>query len=59
MVQENNDTRGLTQRELLLEVRTDVKDLNRRLSKSPTRMEIYGTIGLGASLIFGIVAFVA
>ncbi len=59
MIKESDETRGMSLRELVLELRQDVRDQNKRINKRPTRMEIYGTVGLGASLIFGIVAFVA
>lgn len=58
MTKESDETRGMSLRELVLEVRAEVKDQNKRIDKRPTRMEIYGTVGLGASLIFGLVAFV-
>ena len=58
MTKESDETRGLSLRELLLEVRQDVKDQNKRINKRPTRMEIYGTVGLGSTLILGIVTLV-
>lgn len=50
---EQDDTRGLTQRELLLEVRTDVKRLHFDLSSKVGRVEMYSALGLIVTLIVG------
>ena len=49
---DTDDTRGLSQRELLLEVRQDIKDIRddriretAEIGKRPTRPEIYSAIG--------------
>ncbi len=54
MVKENGDTRGLSQRELLLEVRNDIKEIKQGQGKRPTRTELYGTIGAVVAVIIGI-----
>ncbi len=48
---DTDDTRGLSQREILLEVRQDIKEIKEerieeatQLGKRPTRPEIYGAI---------------
>ncbi len=56
MVKETNDTRGMSLRELVLELRGEVKKVNEGLGKRPTRTELYVTVGLGASVVFGIIA---
>lgn len=48
---EANDTRGLSQRELILEMRKDIKEMKRENSKRPTRTEVYGTVGTVAILL--------
>lgn len=50
---EHDDTRGLSQRELLLEVRVDVKQL---LSTKVGRLEMYSALGLIVTLV-GVAAF--
>ena len=52
---EPNDTRGMSLRELVLEMRLDLKDQNRRIARRPTRAELYGTAGLASGVIFGLV----
>lgn len=58
-MKDTDDTRGLTQRELLLEVRQDVKeikvDYNFQFGRRPTRTEIYGALG-GISVMLAIAA---
>ena len=56
MVREDNGTRGLSLRDLVLELRKDVKDIKLGLGKRPTRTELYGTIGAVLALVFGISA---
>ena len=56
MVKETDDTRGMSLRELVLELRGEVKKGNEGLGKRPTRTELYVTVGLGASVVFGIIA---
>lgn len=55
MAEESDETRGLSIRELLLELRQDVKDQNGRISKRPTRTEVLATLGTGGALVFGLV----
>ena len=53
---EDQDTRGLTQRELIIELRDDVKDL---LRFSVSRRELYTVVGLASTALtiaIGIVA---
>ncbi len=57
MVKENGDTRGLSQRELILEVRNDIKEIKQGQGKRPTRTELYGTIGAVVAVVVGINAF--
>ena len=45
MPHEDDATRGLTLRELLLELRADVKELVESNSKKPDRKEVYGVLG--------------
>ena len=47
---DNDQTRGLSQRELLLEVRQDIKDIKMDMGKRPLRSEIYGALG-GVSVL--------
>ena len=54
---EPNGTRGLSQRELILILIQDVRDLKRASSKRPTRLELYGTIGAVVALVTSILAF--
>ena len=56
MPKEGNGTRGLSLRELVLELRKDVKDIKQGLGKRPTRVELYGTIGAVLALVTGITA---
>lgn len=56
MVREDNGTRGMSLRELVLELRRDVKDIKLGLGKRPTRAELYGTIGAVLALVVGISA---
>ena len=53
---EDQDTRGLTQRELILELRGDVKNL---LMFSVSRRELYTVVGLASTALtiaIGVVA---
>ena len=52
---EHDDTRGLSQRELLLEVRDDVKDIVSVLSGKVGRTEMYSALGLVVTVIAGAV----
>lgn len=52
---ENEDTRGLSQRELLLEVRSDVKRIHFDLSSKVGRTEMYSALGLVVTVIAGAV----
>ncbi len=56
MAKEDNGTRGLSLRELVLETRKDVKEIKRGLGKRPTRTELYGTIGAVLAIVVGISA---
>ena len=56
MVKEDNGTRGLSLRELVLELRKDVKEIKQGLGKRPTRSELYGTIGAVLAIVIGISA---
>ena len=49
-MRDNDQTRGLSQRELLLEVRQDIKDMRLDMGKRPFRSEIYGALG-GVSVL--------
>jgi hypothetical protein len=53
---EPEDTRGLSQRELILILMKQVEKLNAGMGKRPTRVELWGTLTFTASVIFGIVA---
>lgn len=63
-----NGQRGLSQRELIIEVRDDVRSLSeklavyeRGLSKRPTRAEVYGLFiltGAVAGIVISIAGFV-
>ena len=53
---ENGDTRGLSQRELILRLMEQVGKINVGLGKRPTRTELYATLGLGVALIGGVTA---
>ncbi len=53
---EPRDTRGLSQRELILRLMDTVEKLNQGMGKRPTRTELYATVGLATSVIFGISA---
>ena len=53
---ENGDTRGLSQRELILKLMEQVEKINVGLGKRPTRTELYATIGVVTSLLIGITA---
>ncbi len=56
MSEEKQDTRGLTQRELILELRGDVKNL---LMFSVSRRELYTVVGLASTALtiaIGVVA---
>ena len=44
-------------RELVLELREDVKVIRTGLAKRPTRAEVYGTIAAVITLVVGITAF--
>jgi len=57
---DTDETRGLSQRELLLELRQDVKELRQHrlteiddLGRRPTRGEIYSALG-AVSLLWGL-----
>ncbi len=54
---EEDDTRGLNQRELLLEVRSDVKRIHFDLSSKVGRVEMYSAFGLVVTLV-GIAIYV-
>ena len=65
---EQQDTRGLTQRELILEMRSDIKSLvdeqadteahvERELGKRPTRAEVLSTIGTFGVIIGLVISF--
>ncbi len=54
---ENEDTRGLSQRELILKLMQQVEKINEGLGKRPTRTELYATIGVVTSIVLGITAF--
>ncbi|KKM15748.1 hypothetical protein LCGC14_1692870 [marine sediment metagenome] len=53
---EPDDTRGLSQRELILRLMTAVEKLNQGMGKRPTRLELYGTLGFTVTAIVGISA---
>ena len=57
MAREQDTTRGMSLRELVLELREDVKIIRTGLAKRPTRAEVYGTIGAVLTLVVGITAF--
>jgi hypothetical protein len=48
---EDNDTRGLSQRELLLEVRADVKELHFGMGTKVGRMEMWSALGLIVTIL--------
>jgi len=61
-MKDTDETRGLSQRELLLELRRDVKDIKdertveaHELGKRPTRTEIYSALG-GAAVLMGLLS---
>ena len=54
VAKEGNGTRGLSLRELVLELRKDVKEIKQGLGKRPTRTELYGTIAAVLSIVVGI-----
>ncbi len=56
---EEDDTLGLTQRELLIEVRSDVKLIGQVLSGKVGRTEMYSALGLIVTLIVTVVFAVA
>ncbi len=56
---EEQDTRGLSQRELLLEVRSDVKAIVDVLSGKVGRVEMYSALGLIVTLVVAAVFAVA
>jgi hypothetical protein len=56
-MKENGDTRGLSQRELILTLMKQVENLNDGMIKRPTRVELYGTIGAVTSITLGIIHF--
>ena len=56
MVKESETTRGMSLRELVLEMREDLKKQNERIGKRPTRTELYGTLAAGVSILGGIIA---
>jgi hypothetical protein len=47
---EEEDTRGMTLRELVLELRIDNKD-------KPSRREVYSVLGVYGALMIGLIAF--
>lgn len=55
MPHEDDATRGLTLRELLLELRADVKELVDSNSKKPDRKEVWATI-IGVATVMSIAA---
>ncbi len=55
---ENGDTRGLSQRELILKLMQQVEKINVGLGKRPTRTELYATIGVVTSLVIGITTLI-
>ncbi len=46
-------------RELVLEMRTDIKAVQARLAKTPSRAEVWTTLGTGGAVIFGLVKLIA
>ncbi len=48
------ETRGLSQRELILLLMEKFEKLNEGVAKRPTRTELYGTIGAVLALVVGI-----
>jgi len=54
-MQDTDATRGLSQRELLLEVRQDVKDMRGKMDARPTRAEVYGSLA-ALSVMIGVYA---
>lgn len=54
MSHDNDATRGMTLRELMLEVREEVKLLNKTISDKPDRKEIYGVMGLVVTVSLGL-----
>ncbi len=56
---EPDDTRGLTIRELVLEVRADVKQhVNNGHSNTPTRTEMFSALFIIAGLVIGILRLI-
>ena len=53
---EPDDTRGLSQRELILRLMEQVEKLNQGMGKRPTRLELYSTVGMVGVVISGVVA---
>ena len=53
---EGNGTLGLTLREIVLEIRDDIKEIKLGLGKRPTRTELWGTIGGVLAIVIGITA---
>ncbi len=56
---ENDDTSGMSQRELLIEVRSDVKEIRFDLSSKVGRAEMYSALGLVVTLVVAAVFAVA
>lgn len=52
---ENEETRGMSLREIVLELRDELKKQNERIAKTPTRTEIYGALGVTTGVVFGII----
>lgn len=52
---ETLETLGLTQRELILEMRADIKELTRTQAKSPSRGEVYGVMAAVSTIAIALV----
>lgn len=55
-MKETDETRGLTQRELVLEIREDVKALREAVVKKPDRSEVYTVLGLLVTVLLAVLA---
>lgn len=57
MPHEDDATRGLTLRELLLELRADVKELVESNSTKPDRKEVYGVMAFVVTTLLAVGLF--
>ncbi len=55
-VEEREETRGMSLRELVIELRRDVKDIRSQLATVPSRKEVYSVIATILTIVVAVIA---